>query len=259
MARLAVNFLLLPAYNEANSLRSLLPRLIPLAEQIGLRVIVVNDGSTDATAEVARSFGEALNLECVDHQRNLGLGAALRTGFVTALAQAQPRDVVIAMAADDTHPPDSIPELLVGLEQGADCVIASRFTAGGTVKGVNLFRQILSQTAARVASPIVGARGVTDFTCGYRAYSQEILERAHAQYGDRLVEETGFACMLEVLIKLARIGARFAEVPLSLRYDLKQSPSKMRLLATISASLRVLWRAARMPASDEPTQANRGR
>ena len=238
-------FLVLPAYNEEANLGGLLAKVSALDLAVPLKLLVVNDGSRDRTAEVAAGFVGRLDLERIDHASNLGLGAALRTGLEAALARGRPGDVVVTMDADDTQPPSLIPAMLVHIAAGADVVVASRFASGGQVAGVPWYRRALSRGAAIIARRVVPVPGVRDFTSGYRAYRFELLAQAHEVHGARLIEESGFACMLELLLKLARAGARFAEAPLELGYNRKLGASKMRVLSTVKASLRVLWRARR--------------
>jgi dolichol-phosphate mannosyltransferase len=88
-------------------------------------------------------------------------------------------------------------------------------------------RLVLSLGAATLFKLLHWCRGVLDYTCGFRGYRVALLRRARARYGERLIEERGFACMVELLLKLDRIGARMCEIPIDLRYDLKQSASKM--------------------------------
>lgn len=85
-----------------------------------------------------------------------------------------------------------------------------------------------------------------DYTCGYRAYRAGVLRRAMSAFGDGLIEERGFVCMAELLIKLARLGARVAEVPLVLRYDLKRSRGKARIIPTIARYLLLVARSRRL-------------
>jgi len=81
---------------------------------------------------------------------------------------------------------------------------------------------------------------VWDFTSGYRAYRASVLKQAYAQYGDKLVDQDGFQCMVDILLKLRTMPLIFGEVPMILRYDLKRGPSKMRLIKTAAATLRLL-------------------
>ena len=76
--------------------------------------------------------------------------------------------------------------------------------------------------------------GARDYTCGYRLYRSSMLRRAFQAWGDRLIEEAGFVCMAEVLVKLGRGGAKVSEAPLVLRYDRKEGASKMKVMKTIS-------------------------
>jgi dolichol-phosphate mannosyltransferase len=83
---------------------------------------------------------------------------------------------------------------------------------------------------------------VKDYTCGYRAYKTGLLKRAFEKYHADFISESGFSCMIDILIKLARMDAIMVEVPLILRYERKQSPSKMKIMRTILSSLRLLFR-----------------
>jgi dolichol-phosphate mannosyltransferase len=80
---------------------------------------------------------------------------------------------------------------------------------------------------------VTNVPGARDYTCGFRLYRAATLRRALSAWGERLIEEAGFTCMAEVLVKLGRGGARVTEAPLVLRYDLKEGASKMKVLRTI--------------------------
>src|SRR5205823_11598033 len=81
---------------------------------------------------------------------------------------------------------------------------------------------------------VVPVRGARDYTCGFRLYRARTLRRAALAWGDRLIEEAGFTCMAELLLKLGRGGAAVVESPLVLRYDRKEGPSKMKMARTIA-------------------------
>ena len=205
-------------------------------EQAGsrLRVLVVDDGSQDGTIQAARAFEGRLPLEVVPHGVNRGLGAALRTGLGAALERSAEGDAIATMDADNTHDPGLLPEMLRQLDQApADLVIASRYVAGGEEVGLTPIRRVLSRGASLLLTLVAPVRGARDYTCGYRLYRRSLLAGAAAAWGDRLIEEAGFTCMAEVLLKLGRGGARVSEVPLVLRYDLKEGASKMKVMRTI--------------------------
>jgi len=233
-------WLALPAYNEERSLPALLERCVPLARTLEgqgdrLSVLVVDDGSKDGTIDSARGFLGRLPIEVVPHGVNRGLGAALRTGLTEALKRAADTDVIATMDADNTHDPGLLPEMYRRLEAGpADIVIASRYAPGGDEVGLTALRKVLSRGASFLLTLLTPVHGARDYTCGFRLYRASMLRRAAEAWGDRLVEEAGFTCMAEVLLKLGRGGARVAEAPLVLRYDLKEGASKMKMMRTIS-------------------------
>jgi dolichol-phosphate mannosyltransferase len=225
--------IVLPAYNEANDLPELIERIGRTMADYGKRfqIVVVDDGSVDGTAEVAEAAAAHLPVKVVRHERNGGLGRALRTGLLVALKDGK---YVVTMDADNSHDPELIPLMVERLQHGHDVVVASRFQNGGREVGVGLYRRALSHTASRVLRWAFPLEGVRDYSSGYRAYRAELLQHLVAEYGEqRFIEESGFACMLEALLKLGARKARIAEVPLVLRYDRKRGASKMRIARTV--------------------------
>ena len=248
-------WLALPAYNEERSLPALLERCLPLTHALAeegrsFRVLVVDDGSSDRTIEAAQAFAGRLALEVVPHSVNQGLGAALRTCLTQGLARAGEEDAIATMDADNTHDPALLPAMWRQLEiLGADVVIASRYARGGEEIGLSALRRVLSRGASFLLAAVTPVRGARDYTCGFRVYRAATLRRAAAAWGDRLIEEAGFTCMAEVLLKLGRGGARVDEHPLILRYDLKLGASKMKVLRTIRRyfTMALRLRSAELP------------
>jgi dolichol-phosphate mannosyltransferase len=230
----------LPAYNEEGSIELLLDSLCTVLGKLPVlsRIIVVDDGSTDATAARVLAF-RGCPVSLVEHDRNRGLHEAVRTGMLEGLRAARPDGVIVTMDADNTHHPDLIPRMLEEISRGADLVIASRFAPGGRMMGASFMRRVYSYGARAILSLRFPAPGVRDYTCGYRAYRAAILQRAFDRWGDEFIRFPGFSCMLDILVRLRSLGARIAEVPLVLRYDRKVGPSKMRVFRTIANTLRV--------------------
>lgn len=227
-------YILLPAYNEEKDLPVLLDRIRGTLMETEYRVLVVNDGSRDATLSVAHEFAKRMPLTVLDHGVNKGLGQAMLTGLSYAVRTAQAGDVVVAMDADNTHDPSLIGRMVAMCREGKDVVIASRYTAGGEEIGLTPLRKVLSRGASFLLHIFYPIRGTRDYTCGYRAYTAEILHSAFDRFGqDGVIEEGGFTCMAELLIKLSFVGARVDEAPLVLRYDLKSGKSKMKFVRTI--------------------------
>ncbi len=236
----------LPAFNEEDSISALFPRFKELYpdRSANYRIVLYNDGCTDRTVERALEWAKELNVDVIGRPENHGLGQGLRSLVGHAVKHGGPDDVLIIMDCDDTHHPKQFPAMLAALERGCDVVIASRYRRGAKVAGVAAHRRLLSLGAATLFKLLHNCKGVRDYTCGYRAYRVGLLQRAKQHYGERLIEEAGFACMVELLLKLNRMGARMCEVPLELRYDLKSGISKMDVGGNTTRLLKKLlaWR-----------------
>ena len=118
---------LLPAYNEEASLPRLLPKLRDVLATAGepYRIVVCNDGSRDATAEVLEAARNVYPLEVLTHRINRGLGETVRDLFERAVEIVGPGDVIIRLDCDDTHEPEFVPRLVAKVREGHDVVIAS--------------------------------------------------------------------------------------------------------------------------------------
>lgn len=225
----------LPAFNEEQSLPPLLEAMNETFKTMehDCSVLVVDDGSSDDTVAIVEKCAETMPVRLVKHEVNKGLGAAILTCFREASADLSADDIVVTMDADNTHTPSLIPSMIEKIKSGADLVIASRYCPGGDEVGLTPFRKVMSRGASTFLKMCFSVPGARDCSCGYRAYSVGLLKKAFGIYGDKLVEQTGFVCMAEVLVKLAMIGARIDEAPLVLRYDLKGGASKMKISRTI--------------------------
>jgi dolichol-phosphate mannosyltransferase len=228
-------YVLLCAYNEERALSVMLPQ-IRAAYGPAAHAVVVNDGSRDGTELVLRGFAGP-GLTVLTHTVNQGLGMAIRTGLLHLAGRVAESDIIVTMDADDTHPVELIGRLAARCAD-ADVVIASRYRPGGGQRGVVLLRNVLSRAARVVLSLRFHVPGVRDYTSGFRAYRGAILRRLVERYGDKMVTERDFVVQMELLLKLARTGARFAEEPLLLRYDRKEGASKMKVWRTVK---RYLW------------------
>ena len=224
-------WILLPAYNEEASLDAVLPSLARELEAVGrpYRIVVVNDGSVDGTADALERARDTYPLDVVVHGINRGLGETERDGFEYVAEHAAPEDVLIRLDCDDTHDPAYIPHLLSMLEKGHDVVNTSRFQPGGGQKGVGAYRNFVSRSANFFMRTLFRVKGVKDCTCGYRAYRVRVVQDALFIFGNSFIQlkGLGFTGTVETLVKLKLLGCRFAEVPFVLRYDKKVTPSKM--------------------------------
>ncbi len=238
----------LPAFNEAQNLKSLLPDILSQLEDSGFQyeVCVVNDGSTDDTAAVTKNFSQNAPVRLLTHSENRGLGKALLTAFKTLASECDGDDVICTLDADNTHSPLLLEPLAEKVSEGFDVVIASRFTSVGKVVGLSLFRRALSRAAATLLSAVYPVEGVTDYTSGFRAYRASAIINGLDQYGDCLITRSDFSCNAELLINLLSLGASPAEIPLRLRYDTKRGKSKLRLFRTLFGYCSLLVRIGRL-------------
>jgi len=229
-----------PAFNEADNLPRLLADLEkrPALFPAGSRVIVVDDGSADGTADLAEAHEGKLSVEVVRMGTNQGPGAAFRAGFATALAHCDGDEeaLVITLEADTTSNLDSLPTMLAQARTGAHVVLAA-----WQMVNVSAKRRLLSQGAGFVIRRMLGveAQTVSSF---YRVYRVSALRAATAHYGEKLIRESGFACKAELLIKLSRMGAQVAEVPVTLDWSRREGESKLRVLPTVAGYARMMTR-----------------
>jgi dolichol-phosphate mannosyltransferase len=230
-----------PAFNEAAAIGPLLREALA-ALPAGGGVLVVDDGSGDQTAALAAEIAGTQPVQLVRHGVNRGLAAAVRTIIEQAVVLLTPDGSLVILDADGSHSPAQIAALREKAATGCDVVIASRYAAGGEIRGVPAHRRFFTTFSKLIYRAMLGPPPARDLSCGYRLYRAELLRRAVAAFGDNLIVETGFGVMVELLTKLAWLGARVGEIPLVLRYDLKQSPSRMRLGRTIREFIFLLWR-----------------
>lgn len=236
--------LALPAYNEERGLPQVLESFRRAVGEAGYEIgaVVVDDGSADGTPGVIGEWSARLPLRTMRHSANRGLGETIRDALRLAAETAAPDDIVVTMDADNTHPPELILQMIPRIRAGYDVVIASRYRRGAGVVGLSGFRHLMSYGARVLYQILFPIRGVRDYTCGFRAYRAGILAEAFKRYGDGLVTERSFASMAEILLKLARMGARMCETPMVLRYDLKGGASKMNVPRTVLKTLALMAR-----------------
>jgi len=222
---------LLPAYNEEDSLPRLMPKLQSTLTEMDedFRILVCNDGSRDNTQSMLESYAQEMPIEIIQHKINRGLGESSRDLFKRASEITQPGDVIVRLDCDDTHEPEFIPSIVAKVRSGFDVVIASRFEPGGGQMGVSGYRAFISRAANLFMKVFFPIKGLKEYSCGFRGYRAEKIQEAVQFYGNNFIQlkGLGFTCTLEKLVKLKLIGARFGEVPFMLRYDQKQSDSKM--------------------------------
>jgi dolichol-phosphate mannosyltransferase len=242
-----VIYIVLPAWNEAANLPALLRSMKRNLEEAGLReyhVVVIDDGSTDGTADVVSSLKADVPLTLRQNERNLGLAETLKRGLMCAVGLSRDADdIIVTMDADNTHTPGLIFRMAQAIREGNDVVIASRYRYGARVRGLTASRRLLSQGASWLFRVVFPMRGVRDYTSGFRGYRAGLLRRAFDELGpDGIISERGFACMVDILLKIREFDPIITEVALVLRYDQKKGASKMHVGRTVRETLHLMVR-----------------
>lgn len=195
--------LILPAYNEEISIGT----IVLLASIYVDHIIVVDDGSSDRTAEIARKAGA----EVILHETNKGKGRALKTGF----SAAQDADIIVTMDTDGQHNPSDIPRLIEPILKGeADMVNGSRYLTG-LDRNTPVYRRV-GQTILDKATNLNSGLKITDSQSGFRAFavSTRGVFRFNAQ---------NMAIESEMLADVGKSGLRIKEVEVAVRYDVHGS------------------------------------
>ncbi|MDR0914472.1 MAG: glycosyltransferase [Oscillospiraceae bacterium] len=234
----------LPCYNEEANITPLIEawnqqRSALLELNVDLVIIGIDDCSSDGTKDCVLRMAERYdNVRLISHETNKGLVGGLNTAVTDFYKHNEPDSLMALMDGDNTHDPKFIiPMILKMREKSVDCVIASRYANNADVVGVAKNREFLSDMAKHYYKIMLSVPNVQDYTCGYRLYDFEVISNLIKQYGSEPIKEQSFACMMELLYKIYRVGAKFDEVGFTLRYDLKQGDSKMRVMKTVIKSL----------------------
>jgi dolichol-phosphate mannosyltransferase len=234
----------LPAYNEEADLPPLLDSLIEVFqdERKDFAILVVDDGSKDRTPEILANYAKTHPVVVLTNPKNMGLAETIRNGLLEVVKRASPKDIIVTMDADNTHPAGLALQMVRKIREGCDVVVASRYRPESQVFGLSLTRIVLSRVASIICRVLFPIRGIRDYTCGYRAYRASTLQELIRKHPEDFITETGFTCILNILLNLREFDLVFAEVPLILRYDLKQGQSKMRIVKMIRDSVSLLMR-----------------
>jgi glycosyltransferase involved in cell wall biosynthesis len=206
-----------PALNEAAVLGRVLESLAtvhPLRD-----VVVVDDGSHDATARIAREAGAHV----ISHAINLGVGAAMGTAFKYAARAGY--EALVQFDGDGQHRPEHIAELVAALD-GADIVIGSRYSQGGTYKS-SVARRGVQRFIARVASAYARTR-LTDATSGFRIAGPRAVAVFAEHYPVEWLGDT-----VESIVLATRQGLRVREIPVGMDERIGGTPSQSILRATM--------------------------
>lgn len=193
--------IIIPAYNEEGAIGALLAEIAD--SDLGMDVIVVDDGSKDRTAREAERSGAVV----VRNPFNLGIGGAMQTGYRYAYEHGY--DLAIQVDADGQHPPASIPELIAPITHGdANMTVGTRFREDTAYRGSPLRRIGIAMFAGLVS--LIVRQQMTDTTSGFRAADREVIRLFAFEYPQDYPE-------VETTAVVHRQGLRIVEVPVEMR------------------------------------------
>jgi glycosyltransferase involved in cell wall biosynthesis len=229
----------IPAYNAARTLAGVFDRLPPEVVARSPRYIVVNDGSRDETARVARGLAARFpTLELVEHPENQGYGAAAQTGLGRALEVGA--EVVAWLHGDGQYAPESLPGLLAPLESDrADVVQGSRLRGGGALRGgMPLYKYVANRGLTFLENRVFGL-GLAEYHSGYMLYRRSAL----LAIPFRRFTRRGFVFDQEMLVAARILGLRVVDLPIPTRYadevsHLKPIPYGLAVLGLMGRYLR---------------------
>ena len=194
---------IIPAYNEEVAISAIVKRSLKFVDY----VLVVDDGSTDRTSQIAKDAGARV----IKHYNNLGKGVSLKDAF----AEVRGYDIVVTIDGDGQHNPNEMPELMRPIREGrADIVNGSRYLNGSD--DASAYRRA-GLRVLDIATNITSGTHVTDSQSGFRAFSGKTIP--YFRFRD-----TGFGIESEMLADAAENNFRILEVPITVRYDV-ENPS----------------------------------
>jgi glycosyltransferase involved in cell wall biosynthesis len=216
----------MPAYNESKYIGS----LVLNTKQYVDEVIIVDDGSTDETSQIAKFAGA----EVVRHPQNKGYGAAILSIFEEA--RKRDPDVLIILDADSQHNPQEIPRLIQPIIDGYDVVIGTREHQSEKIP----FYRRMGQKVISSSVNILSKEHLTDTECGFRAFSRKAIMTLN-------LKESGMAISAETVAEASRKNLKITQVPVSVTYGKDSST-----LNPVSHGLGVLTRIVAMISEQRP-------
>jgi glycosyltransferase involved in cell wall biosynthesis len=191
----------IPAFNEEKNIAVLIIQLKKIADKI----IVCNDGSTDLTSKIAEELGATM----INHEKNLGYGAAIRSIFLKS--KDLDGDILVTFDADGQHRIEDINKVINPIINGeSDLVIGSRFL-DESAKEVPRYRKAGIKLITKITNATI-KKQLTDSQSGFRAYSKKVLNELNPS-------ELGMGISTEILIKASAKNFRISEVPIKIVYD----------------------------------------
>jgi dolichol-phosphate mannosyltransferase len=243
-------YYILPCYNEEFNIKKLLEDLFNFykKKKYYVYIVIIDDGSKDNSLKILKKIkkqklSKKIKIILLEHKTNLGLGYALKDGFRYCFSKGKANDIIISMDCDNSHPIKlSYKMALEIIKNKKDFIIASRYRKNSKVKGLDNKRIFLSYIAAILYKFFFPIKNVKDYTSGFRAIKLGVIKKAYIN-NKHFFSEKGFSASADIILKLYKYKKYiiFDELPIDLRYDLKNGQSKMKILKTIYLNLKLIF------------------
>jgi glycosyltransferase involved in cell wall biosynthesis len=249
-------YVCIPSYNEAPTVGLLLWKIrqVFAAFPREYHLLVLDDGSTDATTQVLEPYARVLPLTLVRHPERQGYAASVEALLRHAvdLTDRPKRDAAILMHADFTHTPQTIPDLVRRIESGADLVVAEGRLEGESSRT----RALVRRHAPLLLRGVVAVPNVRDLVSGFAAIRLVALRNAIRSQSDRLLMTDGWAANAELYWRAGRYSRRIEAVSSVERHDLRSRPPRAHpwpIVSSLWAARRTLKASPVPPGAPEPT------
>lgn len=227
-------YILIPTFNEKDNIPILKKNFSNLNFSSDFFFVFVDDASSDNTIDVIRQ-NFVVNTKIITKTENLGPGHSFNIGFDWILKNANIEDKVVTMEADNTSDINLLEKMIQIQNLNYDLVLASPYAQGGGFENTSMFRKLVSFVANILFRLFFNVKVLT-LSSFYRVYSVEILKRIQKEYLI-IINEKGFICMLEILLKSIKLDAQIIEVPMKLNSNNRIGKSKMKIFKTSKAYL----------------------
>jgi dolichol-phosphate mannosyltransferase len=234
-------FFLVPVFNEEKNIPNLYRELSRLNLTETFYFVFSDDGSSDSSKQIIRELFPASQVMILGDGVNRGPGAAFNAGFEWILQQSKSSDDrIVTLEADCTSDLSILPVMLALNKMDYDLVLASVYAQGGGFDQTSFYRKFTSAVANFLFRFLFDVQVLT-LSSFYRVYSVSLLKRVKANH-PALINETGFICMLEILVKSLKAGAKVIEVPMKLHSSKRQGQSKMKVFKTTLQYFKFLFK-----------------
>jgi dolichol-phosphate mannosyltransferase len=234
-------YFLIPVYNEALNMADLASSLVGILPEEKKFFVFVDDASTDDTVAQIRRLFPASALTILQKEKNAGPGDSFNLGMDWILENNLDEEaLLVSIEGDNTSDLAILPQLIDSVRQGNDVALASVYLDGGRFEQTSWFKKVVSGIANTSIRLAFGLK-IHTLSSFYRVYSLGILRRVKRQYG-MLIAETGFVCMVELIVKIVGAGGKVVEIPTVLHSSRRKGSSKMNMLRTTFGYLRFIVR-----------------